>query len=263
MQMPLVGLGTWQLVGPACRDAVEQALVLGYRHVDTAAGYDNESEIGEGIRRSGVPRDRIFVTSKVWVDDLDEEGVRQACEGCLQRLATGWIDAMLVHWPPRRVPLEVSLEALFELQRAGTIRYVGVSNFPCRELASALAVGDIYCNQIEYHPYLRQAKLAAFAHEHGVRLTAYSPLARGAVLDDPLLIEIAFRHGKSPAQVALRWLLQKPGTTVIPKAGRVDHQRRNLDVFDFTLDDLEMHAIDGLSTGMRLCDFPWAPCWDA
>ncbi len=262
MQMPPVGLGTWQLVGPACRSAVEQALVLGYRHVDTAAGYDNEEDVGAGIRASGVPRDRVFVTSKIWVDDLDRAAVERACAESLERLDIGWIDAMLVHWPPQHVPLEVGLEALFEMQRRGAIRYVGVSNFPCRELAAALAMGPIFCNQIEYHPYLGQDTVAEFARCRDVLVAAYSPLARGAVLDDPVLIEIAFRHGKSPAQVALRWILQHPGTVVVPKAARIDHMRRNLDVFDFELDAAEMEAIAALSKGMRLCDFPWSPRWD-
>lgn len=260
--MPPVGLGTWQLVGAACRDAVEHAIVLGYRHIDTASGYDNETEVGEGIRRAGVPRDRIFVTTKLWVDDLDRDDVARACEASLRRLRMDYVDAMLVHWPPQRVPIEVSLEALFELQRGGAIRHVGVSNFPCRELGLALSVGKIDCNQVEYHPYLRQPTLAEFALARDVVITAYSPLARGGVLDDPLLVEIAFRHGKSAAQVALRWLLQKPGMAVVPKAGRPDHQRRNLDVFDFALDEAEMEAIDALSKGLRLCDFPWAPRWD-
>ena len=262
MQMPAVGLGTWQLVGQACRNAVEQALVLGYRHIDTAAGYDNEADVGEGIRRSGVPRDRVFVTTKVWVEDLDAAAVQRSCEESLRRLELEWVDAMLVHWPPQRVPIEVSLEALFELQRRGTIRHVGVSNFPSRQLASALMVGPIACNQVEYHPYLGQPKLAAFTRSQGVTISAYCPLARGAIVDDPVLMEIAFRHGKSPAQVSLRWLLQQPNTTVIVKAARADHQRRNLDVFDFELDDAEMQTIHGLATGLRLCDFPWAPRWE-
>lgn len=260
--IPTLGLGTWQLLGPPCRRAVEHALELGYRHIDTANGYDNETEVGEALWHSAVDREDVFVTTKIWVDDLDGDAVRRRCEGSLRRLRTDYIDLVLVHWPPRRVPLQVGLEVLFDLRHRGAIRHVGVSNFPRKELASALQMGDIFCNQIECHPYLTQPKLTAFARERGVAITAYAPLCRGAVLDDPTLIGIGARHGKSAAQVALRWLVQQPGLSAVPKAGQAEHQKTNLDIFDFELSDAEMQDISRLSRGQRLFDYPWSPRWD-
>lgn len=260
--MPSIGLGTWELIGPPCRRAVEHALSIGYRHIDTANGYDNENDVGEGLRRSAVPRHEVFVTTKVWVDDLDAQEVQRRCEESLRRLGTDYLDLVLVHWPPRRVPLEIGLGALFELQQRGAVRHVGVSNFPRRELARALELGAIFCNQIECHPYLVQPKLTEYARERNVTLTAYSPLARGAVMQDPTLVEIGRTHHKSPAQVALRWLLQQPGMAAVPKAADVEHQKTNLDIFDFELDSMQMAQISALGRGMRLFDYAWAPQWD-
>lgn len=261
-RVPALGFGTWKLAGRACRDAVEDALALGYRHLDTATIYGNESEVGAALNASGVPRADVFLTTKVWYEDLDPIKVRESLHASLLRLQTEYVDLLLVHWPNPAVPLGKTLDALFKLQAAGKTRHVGVSNFPAALFEQACALGPVFCNQVEYHPYLSQADLIRRATAHDALLTAYSPLVRGKVEDDDVLEAIGARHGKSAAQVTLRWLVQQERVAAVPKAASPEHRRANLDVFDFDLSPDEMARIHGLARGYRRTDPDFAPDWD-
>lgn len=261
-RIPAMGFGTWQLEGEACTESVADALRQGYRHVDTAEAYGNEVEVGKGIRRSGVDRDRIWVTTKVWWKNLSYEECIESARASMDRLDLGPVDLLLVHWPAGEAPLEETLSALTRLKKDGAVRQIGVSNFTPTLLEKALKLAPILCNQVEYHPFLAQEELVRMAEVHDLMLTAYSPLARGRVTEDATLRRIGRRHGKSPAQVALRWLLQQPQVAVIPRAASPEHRRENLDLEDFELDDDEMELIAGLDEGLRLIDPEFGPDWE-
>jgi 2,5-diketo-D-gluconate reductase B len=254
--VPALGLGTWELRGDECTRAVEHALGLGYRHIDTAQGYFNEAEVGAGLRRSGVPRHEVFLTTKVRPRHFRRDDLLRSTEESLAALGVDDVDLLLLHWPNPEVPLEETLRALHEARERGLARHVGVSNFPPSLLLRSLAAGPTLTDQVEYHPFLAQGKLLALAEAHDLLITAYAPVARGRVQGDPTLRAIGERHGKGPAQVALRWLLQQPRVVAIPKAASPAHQAANLDVFDFELDDDEMRRISGLARGERLVDDP-------
>lgn len=262
VRVPVLGLGTWRLEGRTCLRAVEEALSLGYRHVDTAQAYDNEEEVGRALRASGVPREEVFLTTKVWMESLDRGSVLHTTRESLRRLATGYVDLLLIHWPSPTVPLEETLGAFRQLQEEGKARHVGVSNFPPSMLRRALELAPVLCDQVEYHPFLGQRALLDLARRHDLLITAYSPLARGAVSRDRTLQEIGERHGKTPSQVALRWLIQQDRVAAIPKASRPEHLRANLEVFDFVLSDEEMRRIHALDRGWRLIDPGIAPDWE-
>lgn len=260
--VPALGFGTWQIDGRACQEAVEAALAEGYRHIDTAQVYENEAQVGAGLEAAGVPRGEVFLTTKVWMSQLTPEKVRSSTAESLEKLRTDYVDLLLIHWPNRDVPLEQSLEAMFRLKQEGRTKHVGVSNFPSALVERALNVDRIFCNQVEYHPFLSQEKLCAQAVEHDFLLTAYSPLARGKVLKNESLQKIGERHHKSAAQVTLRWLLQQDNVAVIPKASNDKHRRSNFDVFDFELSSADMQALHNQARGQRLIDPGWAPEWD-
>ncbi len=242
-KVPSLGLGTWRLTGEECTKAVERALALGYRHIDTAQVYGNEGEVGRGIQSSGVDREEIFLVTKVWTSDFSYERTVQSTRESLRKLCTDYVDLLLMHWPNPSVPLEETLGAMRELQEEGSVRHVGVSNFPPSMVEEAAQHATVFCNQVEYHPYRAQDGLLEQAREMDYLLTAYSPVARGAVLNDGTLLEIGKAHGKTPAQVALRWLIQQEKVAAIPKARSEDHLKSNLDVFDFELSDEEMERI--------------------
>jgi 2,5-diketo-D-gluconate reductase B len=247
--VPAVGLGTWQMTGRACVEAVSDALALGYRHIDTARAYGNEREVGEGIRASGVPRDDVFLVTKVPPSDATPDGLRASCEASLADLRVDAVDLLLLHWPAPRVPLADTLGAMTELRDEGRIAHFGVSNFPPALLEEALELApDVLNDQVELHPYLHQDELVQLAHDRDVLVTAYSPMDRGRVADDPTLREIGAAHGKTPGQVALRWLLDQPSTCVIPKASSHERRAENIDVFDFELSDDERARIAALAT---------------
>ncbi len=252
--VPALGLGTWQMTGDDCMRAVEHALALGYRHLDTAQGYDNERQVGEGLRRSGVPRSKVFITTKVRPRFFAPEDLGPSVEESLEKLAVEHVDLLLLHWPRTDVPLEDTLGALHEVRLRGLTRHVGVSNFAPSWVERAAASGPIFTNQVEYHPYLSQDALLEQAESLDLTLTAYAPLARGRLDDDATLQAIGAEHGKTPAQVALRWLLQQPRVLAIPKASSPEHQIENLSVFDFELSDDEMAQVDALDRGLRLVD---------
>ncbi len=265
VSVPALGLGTWQMEGEACRRAVAEGLAMGYRHVDTAQMYGNEAEVGQGIRDSGVPREEIFLTTKVWMDRLHYDDLRASAEESLRKLNVDAVDLLLIHWPNAEVPLAESLRAMQDLQRDGKVKFVGVSNFNVDLLREAVEHNgaDIVCNQVEYHPFLSQHAVLDYARRHGLFVTAYCPLAKGRAMDDPTLAEIGRKHGKSGAQVALRWLVQQDDVAAIPKAAKPEHARANLDIFDFELDAEDLERIAELPGRERLIDPGWAPRWDA
>jgi 2,5-diketo-D-gluconate reductase B len=262
IEIPKLGLGTWQLGGEDCVEAVRDAIELGYRHIDTARAYGNEVQVGQGIHDSGRNRDEIFLTTKLWYTDLRAIGVHDQVEQSLRDLRTEYLDLLLIHWPNRRVPLAETLAAMLEARESGRVRHLGVANFPSALLREALDHAPLVCNQVEYHPYLGQPEVLSLARERDLMVTAYSPLAQGAVLRDPAMREIAEGHDRSPAQIALRWLLDQPAVAAIPKASTREHRAANQDVFDFELTDEERGRIAGLARGIRTINPPWAPDWD-
>jgi 2,5-diketo-D-gluconate reductase B len=246
-KVPSLGLGTYRLSGEECVRAVGRALALGYRHIDTAQMYRNEDEVGKGMQSSGVDREEVFLTTKVWPSDFSYGRVIETTRGSLKSLHTDRVDLLLMHWPSRGVPLEETLGAMRELQEEGSVRHIGVSNFPPSMVEDAARHAEIFCNQVEYHSYEAQDELLEQAKEMDYLLTAYRPLSRGEILSDETLREIGEAHGKTPAQVALRWLIQQVKVAAIPKATSEDHLRSNFDVFDFELSNEEMERVFGLS----------------
>ncbi|RKS83857.1 diketogulonate reductase-like aldo/keto reductase [Haloarcula quadrata] len=245
--VPALGLGTWQLTGQSCRETVETALGMGYRHIDTAQAYGNERQVGLGMDAAAVDREDVFLTTKLDGSNRDERSVRRSTRESLNKLGTDYLDLLLIHWPntPWMASLSETLGAMNDLVEEGLVRHIGVSNFSpslldrARDISSA----PIFTDQVQYHPYWDQRKLLDYCRIHDVLLTAYSPLARGGVLDDPALVQIGNKYGKSPAQVALRWLVQQDGVAAIPKASSREHLEANLAVFDFELTDAEMERI--------------------
>jgi len=247
IEMPALGLGTWQLTGEDCREAVRTALELGYRHVDTAQAYGNETAVGHALGAANVDRDEIFLTTKLDSDNRDYQSVVDSTRESLRRLGTNYVDLLLIHQPNylSRASHAETLRAMTDLREEGLVRHVGVSNFDADALHAAREASDapILTNQVQYHPYWDQTKLLDYCRIHDVLLTAYSPLGHGGVVDDPLLQRIGERYDKSAAQVALRWLIQQDGVATIPKATSREHLEANLAVFDFWLTDEEMREI--------------------
>ncbi|MGH2943146.1 MAG: aldo/keto reductase [Solirubrobacteraceae bacterium] len=260
--IPKLGFGTWQLDGEACVAAVRDALELGYRHVDTAHAYGNEAAVGQGLHDSGLNRDDVFLTTKLWYTELSAIGVHDQLERSLRDLRTDYVDLLLVHWPGADVPLAETLGAMLDARDAGRVRHLGVSNFPSALLREALEHAPLVCDQVEYHPYLGQPEVLALAGERDLAVTAYSPLAQGAALRDPVIGEIAEAHGVARAQVVLRWLLDQPHVAAVPKASSREHLAANLDVFELELTDGERGRIAGLERGLRTTDPSWSPEWD-
>jgi 2,5-diketo-D-gluconate reductase B len=265
-RIPLVGLGTWELRGRACARLVEQALRTGYRHIDTAQMYDNEREVGEGLRASGVRRSEVSITTKIWPSHFAPHDLERSTKECLVRLRLSEIDLLLLHWPNPQIPLSETMGALCKMKRTGLARHIGVSNFTVALLdeANRLATEPLVCNQVEMHPFLDQSKVVAACRRHGMAVIAYSPIARGKVRGDPVLDAVARAHGKSPAQICLRFLVQQ-GVPVIPRTSRIERLSENIDVFDFELTPDEMTRIGALASAQgRLVDFAYSgtPRWD-
>lgn len=262
--VPVIGLGTFGLTGEDGETAIRAALDMGYRHLDTAIRYGNEREVGAALRASGIARSEVFVTTKIWATDLAPEMVRRRIDESLDRLALDRVDLLLVHWPTRDVPLGETLAAFAEVRDAGKTRSIGVSNFTTALLAEAIDVhgAELLANQVEYHPFLGQAKVLGAVRAAGMLLTAYLPLARGDVFKDEVLASIGRRHGKSAGQVALRWLVQQDAVLAIPRSSKVGNMRANIDIFDFELDDAEMRAIHALDRRDRQVEMEWSPDWD-
>lgn len=264
--VPAIGLGTWTLAGAAAVDLIAHALSIGYRHVDTAASYGNEREVGEAIRASGCPRDDVFVTTKVWWTDLAPGDLRRSAEESLRRLDLDQVDLLLIHWPNPGIPLEDTIAALNRAKRDGLARHIGVSNFPTALMADALAMSEapLVANQVEHHPFLDQSRVLAACRAAGMAMVSYCPLYRGqALAAEPAIAAAARRHGKTPAQVVLRWQIQQDGVVAIPRTTRKERLAENIGIFDFSLDAAEMDAISALqSRNSRICDYDFSPHWD-
>jgi 2,5-diketo-D-gluconate reductase B len=257
-KIPLLGLGTWELRGRVCARVVEQALRLGYRHLDTAELYDNEREVGEGLRASGVRRSDVFVTTKIWPAHFAPRQFERAARDCLARLRLSEVDLLLLHWPNPQIPLAETLSALGKLKRDGLARHVGVSNFTVALIEDALQATSepLVCDQVECHPFLDQSKVIAACRRHGMAVVAYSPLARGAFRNNQVLARIGAAHKKTAAQICLRFLVQQD-IAVIPRTGKLERLSENAAIFDFTLSEREMAEISALADrGGRMVD--WA-----
>jgi diketogulonate reductase-like aldo/keto reductase len=264
--VPALGFGTWALSGNAAYQATRMVLDLGYRHIDTAQIYGNEAEIGWAIRDSGLPRGEIFLTTKIAPSNLRKADVRRSHEESLKRLGLDHVDLLLIHWPNASIPLGETLEALTQLRDQGKTRTIGVSNFTIALLRETIERhgADIICNQVEYHPFLPQRRLLEAMQRYGLMLTAYAPVARGRVFRDPTLTAIAKKYGKSPGQVALRWLLDQDKVAAIPKTGRREHAAANIDIFDFQLAPADRAIIDKLAADAdRMVEWAgYTPRWD-
>jgi diketogulonate reductase-like aldo/keto reductase len=264
-QMPAIGYGTMEFSGRA-PELIAAAIASGYRHIDTARKYGTEQFVGEGIRASGIGRGELWVTTKVTELDAREADFMRSVETSLKTLGLDYVDLLLVHWPQPKVPFAETLGALAKAKRQGLARNIGVSNFTLAMLDEAVHAcpEPLVTNQLEYHCYLPQDRMLAALKRHGMILTAYCPVARGKLLDDPVVGEIAKTHGKTPAQICLRWLIQQPGVAAVPRALEERHIADNIDVFDFSLTDEEMRRLSALrSRRIRIADPPErAPKWD-
>ena len=244
---------------------VGYALALGYRHIDTAQMYGNEAEVGQAIAASAVPRDQIWLTTKIWPDNFRAGALQRAAEQSVRRLGTE-PDLLLLHWPNPSVPRAETVGALNDAKRRGVSRQIGISNSPVALIRESVRASEVplLLNQVEYHPYLSQRAVLEELRAHGMALTAYSPIAQGRVFADPLLRQIGERHGKNPGQVTLRWLLQQDGVSAIPRSSREAHAKANFEIFDFALSAAEMAEIAGLARpgGRIISAGGFAPAWD-
>jgi 2,5-diketo-D-gluconate reductase B len=266
-EMPVVGYGTMHYPEPdRAVELISHAIDVGYRHIDTARKYGSEQWVGEAIGASGVPRDELWVTTKVTEEHAEADAFARSVETSLETLGLDYVDLLLIHWPQPKVPLSETLGALAKAKRDGLTRHIGVSNFTVALVDEAVAVcpEPLVTNQIEYHAYLRQDKVRAACERHGMIVTCHVPLARGRLLDDPVIGEVAAAHGTSAAQVALRWLIQQPQTAVVPRALEFGEIDEDIDLFDFELTDEEMDRIGALrDKNVRVVDPEVRrPVWD-
>lgn len=256
--MPLLGFGTYKLKEAAGAEAIRAAIELGYRHLDTAANYENEETVGEGIRRSGIDRKSLWITTKVDRLDLAKDAFVGSCRRSLDRIGVDYVDLLLVHWPNEEVPIEETLEAARSLIDEGVVKHFGVSNFIRPTLKEAVDKGivPVEVNQVEYHPQLPQRGLLRMCKENEVLLTAYSPLAQGALVRDPVMLDVARKLGRTVAQVCLRWLMQQ-GMAAIPKTATPARMAENLEAVNFELSPQDMALIDGITERRRAIE--WWP----
>lgn len=264
--LPVPGMGTFRLQGEVARNAVQTALELGYRHIDTAVLYDNESEVGEAIAASGIDRDNLFLTTKVWHTDLAPEALEASIDASLKRLNTDYVDLLLIHWPSPddAVPMRDYLTALKAVREAGKARHLGVSNFTNAQIDAAIDIlgeGELFTNQVEVHPFLQNRAVVEHCHERGVTVTGYMPLAVGKVMQDETLNAIADTHEVTPAQIALAWVRQR-NIVPIPASTKRDHLQANLDAMTLELSEAEMQRIAELDRGERIANPDFAPAWD-
>ncbi|RVP98055.1 aldo/keto reductase [Sinorhizobium meliloti] len=265
--IPALGFGTFRMSGAEVLRILPQALKLGFRHVDTAQIYGNEAEVGEAIQKSGIARADIFLTTKVWVDNYRHDAFIASVDESLRKLRTDHVDLLLLHWPGSDVPMAERIGALNEVRNAGKVRHIGISNFNAAQMEEATRLSDapIATNQVEYHPHLDQTKVLQTARRLGMSLTAYYAMANGKVPADPLLAEIGGRHGKTAAQVALRWLVQQQDVIVLSKTATEARLKENFAIFDFALTREEMAAVRELArpSGRIVNPQGLAPEWDA
>src|SRR5690625_81424 len=264
LDVPEIGLGTYKLHDRECETVIRTALDIGYRHIDTAQMYKNEREIGKVLGISNVSREDIFLTTKIWHTSLSADDVLQTTEQSLRNLNTPYVDLLLIHWPNKQYDLRATIESMLVLRDQGKAMNIGVSNFPLPLLQK---VNDeirapIFCDQVEFHPFIDQLDLLDYAIENDIMLTAYAPLAKGKVGENEELQQIAANYDKSASQIALRWLIEQENVVAIPKASDEEHLRQNFDVFDFYLEDEDFERIDELEKGQRLVNPSFAPSWE-
>ena len=264
ISLPRLGLGTYRMQGDVCRAAVESALALGYRHIDTAEMYANEDAIGAAIAASGVAREDLHVTTKVWNENLAPDAMRRAFDTSLKKLRLDHVDLYLVHWPSPNMNLPAMFETLMKLKQEGRTRAIGVANFNIALLKTVVEDirAPIACNQIEYHVMLDQTKVKKYLDAKSIPLVAYCPLAQGRAASDETLIAIGKKHNTSAAQVALKWLLDQDGVAAIPKASRHESQKANWDALSVKLDDDDRKKIAALPKDKRFVNPGFAPAWD-
>lgn len=265
LHMPKLGLGTWPMLDDECTRAVEQALELGYRHIDTAAAYNNEDAVGQALVNSSTPREAIHLTTKVWWDQLQPDAMRHSLQRSLKALRSDYVDLFMIHWPTTDWDLPRTLETLAEFKEQGLARNIGVANFPLPLLRKVVEEYGIALSaiQVEYHVLLGQNALLDYARQHDLALTAYTPLARNKVSDVPQLQQIAKKHGVLPTQIALKWLLDQPNVAAIPKASSKANQLANLASLKVELDDEDRALIAALPKNQRQVSPDFAPVWDA
>lgn len=264
--IPALGFGTFELDDATASRMVKAALEIGYRHIDTAQIYKNEKAVGQGIADSGVPRSDIFLTTKVWVNRFSADELAKSVDESLDRLGTDYVDLLLLHWPNPNIPLSETVPAINAVKKSGKARNIGISNFTTALIDQAVELSELplATNQVEYHPLLNQDKVLSRLREHGMSLTAYSPLAQGEVFDNAVLKQIGQAHNKNPGQIALRWLIQQEGVIAIPRTTSEAHARDNFDIFDFELSGDEMVEINQLTRQNHRTINPGslAPDWD-
>lgn len=265
-RIPAIGFGTYTLEGETCVDMVAKAIDAGYRHLDTARMYGNEKEVGEGIRRSGIDREELFVTTKIWWTDIGEADLVPTARKAFEALNIGPVDLLLIHWPNHEIALEESIDALNATIGEELTRHIGVANFPSAMLdeAAAMSAAPLVCNQVEYHPFLSQDDVLTACRRHDMAMVAYSPIGKGGVLlENSVIRDAARRHGKTPAQIVLRWEIEQDGVGAIPRTSQPDRLKENIDIFDFALTDVERQEITALTRRReRLIDPSFAPNWD-
>ncbi|QSP96354.1 2,5-didehydrogluconate reductase DkgB [Marinobacter salinisoli] len=264
--IPRIGMGTFRLKDNDARDAVKSALSLGYRHIDTAQMYENEAAVGDGITSSGIPRREVFLTTKIWHDQLHASDLINSLHDSLTRLKTDHVDLSLIHWPSPdgEVPMEEYLGALRDAQREGLTEHIGVSNFTCAQMDQAVDIlgrDALLTNQVEVHPFLANRKVVEHAQSLGITVTGYMPLAVGKVMEDETLLRIAQQRNVTPAHIAIAWVASR-GVVPIPSSTRPSHQRANIEALDIELGEEEIRAIDALDRGERIADPGFAPDWD-
>ncbi len=257
VEIPYLGLGTWQTkAGKETYESVQYALEIGYRHIDTAAIYMNEQDVGRAVNESGIPREEVFVTTKLWNDDQGYDKTLKAFDKSMKKLNFDYIDLYLVHWPVEGKRIE-SYKALEKLYSDGLCKSIGVSNFTIKHLEELISAVDIIpqVNQVEFHPFLYQKELLGYCNSKNIAIEAYSPLVRGKRSDHPLLKSIAEKYGKTWAQILIRWSLQH-NLIVLPKSARYERIKQNADVFDFELSAEDMDALNNINDTLRTC---WDP----
>lgn len=263
--IPALGLGTWQLKGDDCVNIVRKSLQEGYMHVDTAQAYENEEQVGLGIQKSGINREELFLTTKVWKDNFEPKAMAESVEESLTKLKTDYVNLLLLHWPGEEKNFEKTLDALMDMKEKGHTLAIGVSNYPVAllERAHEYTKGAIVVNQVEYHPLMDQERVLAEVRSLNMALTAYSPLGRGKALKNPVIIEIANHHKVSPSQVILSWLMSQDQVIAIPKASSMEHSLDNLGALRLQLSQADRERINALrSPSGRMVDPDFAPEWD-
>jgi 2,5-diketo-D-gluconate reductase B len=264
ISLPRLGLGTYRMQGEVCRAAVESALGLGYRHIDTAEMYGNEEAVGDAIAASGIARKELHVTTKVWNENLKPDAIRRSFDLSLKKLRLDHVDLYLVHWPSKQMDLPANFATFAKLQEEGRTRAIGVCNFNLALLKIVIEEirAPIACNQIEYHVMLDQTPVKSYLDAHAIPITAYAPLAQGRAATNETLMAIGRKHGASAAQVALKWLLDQHGVAAIPKAKGAESQKANLEALTLVLDEDDRAAIAALPKHQRFVNPPFAPSWD-